>query len=672
MALPEGYDKRGIRRCFLLLALLAGFLTGLNPSLAHAAQPLPGFGEVRSAYLPSDGLLLDRHGEVLADVRFDFTSRRADWVPLSALPRPMRDALLVAEDKRFFEHGGVDWLAVMGAAWQNIWTRTRRGASTLTMQLAGLLDPALRMPSAPGARRSVAQKWDQGLAAVELEKRWHKPEIFEAYLNLAPFRGDLQGIGAASEMLFGQPATSLGYKEACILAALLRGPNARPALVAKRACALANRLGQGKLCNEISRLALSRLDQPRGARFKLAPHLGHQLVKYAGQRVGTTLDAGLQRKLLGALQNSWHNQESAAILLDNATGDVLAWIGGVTPSIADGVLVRRKLPEWSWPYLAAWVLEQRQFTAASPLPDSLAVLDAQDERVPLEWSSLRNALSSQQAGSLHYLQSAAGRTVLAERLRMLGVEPGEQANGLNELNLSQLAAAWRALATGGHFVPPRLKSSDNGGRSVLRPESAFIVLDMLGQATPGSWSALWPMSGARPGEIVLVGSTDRFTVALSGQAPANLSGSWQNLLRTLGGERAHAPNPPEGVVQSEVSFDPPNEPPRREWFLRGTEHPGTVTYLSGRRARIIAPQADSMREMTGDENEHWVLQAEAGVPVRWRLDGRVLGEGAHVDWVPHAGRHSLSLLGLNEELLDSIEFEVEKGSDSTEQKDEER
>ena len=60
--------------------------------------------------------------------------------------------------------------------------------------MAGLLDPALRMPSAPGARRSVAQKWDQGLAAVELEKRWHKPEIFEAYLNLAPFRGDFEGL----------------------------------------------------------------------------------------------------------------------------------------------------------------------------------------------------------------------------------------------------------------------------------------------------------------------------------------------------------------------------------------------------------------------------------------------------------------------------------------------
>lgn len=65
------------------------------------------------------------------------------------------------------------------------------------MQLAGLLEPTLRMPGAPGARRSVGQKWDQGLAAVALEKQWTKPQIFEAYLNLAPFRGDLQGVGAA-------------------------------------------------------------------------------------------------------------------------------------------------------------------------------------------------------------------------------------------------------------------------------------------------------------------------------------------------------------------------------------------------------------------------------------------------------------------------------------------
>ena len=275
-----------------VFALLLVWLCLTSTQAVAQTQQLPSFEQVRSSHLSSDATLLDRHGVPLADVRFDPAVHRLDWIPLASLSPSMKEALLVAEDKRFFEHTGVDWVAFVAAAWQNLWQSTKRGASTLTMQLAGLLDPALH----PSGRRSFTQKWDQGRAAMELERRWTKEQILEAYLNLAPFRGDLQGVEAASQILFGMSASVLTQREATILAALLRGPNAKPALVAHRACLLVARLGKPKLCNAITDLSEDRLDAPRNQpRFHLAPHLANQLLRQPGQKVSTNLDAHLQR-----------------------------------------------------------------------------------------------------------------------------------------------------------------------------------------------------------------------------------------------------------------------------------------------------------------------------------------------------------------------------------------
>jgi penicillin-binding protein 1C len=107
-----------------------------------------------------------------------------------------------------------------------------------------------------------------------------------------------------------------------------------------------------------------------------------------------------------------------------------------------------------------------------------------------------------------------------------------------------------------------------------------------------------------------------------------------------------------------VYFEPANEPPRREWFLRGAVLAGTVSYVPGKLARIAEPQQGSTRQISLADGERWALRAQAGVPVHWALDGSVLGEGTHLEWVPKPGEHRLSLLGANEELLDTVDFEV--------------
>ncbi|RYF37888.1 MAG: penicillin-binding protein 1C, partial [Comamonadaceae bacterium] len=162
---------------------------------------MPRFDEVRRAHQPSDTLLLDRHGEVLHRLRSDASVRRGPWVALEDVSPALRTAIVLSEDKRFWEHSGVDWQAVSAAAWSSLWNERTRGASTITMQLAGLLDEDWRRPA---GGRSVGQKLGQTVAAKRLEAGWRKDQILEAYLNLAPFRGEVVGIDALSRTLFGK------------------------------------------------------------------------------------------------------------------------------------------------------------------------------------------------------------------------------------------------------------------------------------------------------------------------------------------------------------------------------------------------------------------------------------------------------------------------------------
>ena len=135
---------------------------------------------------------------------------------------------MLSEDRHFYEHSGVDWGAMAQSAWNNAWNTRTRGASTLTMQLAGLIGEDLAHRS---GGRSIGQKLGQIVTAQQLEARWKKTEILEAYLNRVAWRGEIVGINALSQTLFGKLPSGLDAQEAALAAALVRGPNASPAVV---------------------------------------------------------------------------------------------------------------------------------------------------------------------------------------------------------------------------------------------------------------------------------------------------------------------------------------------------------------------------------------------------------------------------------------------------------
>ena len=284
--------------------------------------------------------------------------------------------MIAAEDRRFREHGGVDWAAFLGAAWDNLAGGGRRGASTITMQLAATLDESLR---AGAGGRSFAQKWRQARAALALESRWRKEEILEAYLNLVSWRGELQGVAAAARGLFDKHPGGLDREESALLAALLRAPNAAPRPpVARRASPSPHPQGEARDCDRLERLAALHVGaKPRiRARLDAAPHLARAVLgRGEAAAVRTTLDAGLQRfardaraRHLAGLAGR-NVEDGAVIVLDNATGDVLAYVASSGDLSAaaevDGITARRQAGSTLKPFP---LRPTRSGAACSPRP----------------------------------------------------------------------------------------------------------------------------------------------------------------------------------------------------------------------------------------------------------------------------------------------------------------
>jgi penicillin-binding protein 1C len=508
--------------------MVAAFLMATWANPAHAT---PSFNEVKASHQPSDTLVLDRHGEVLHRLRTNTAVRRGQWVALGDVSPALRTALVLSENKRFYEHSGVDWRAASAAAWGNLWNTKTRGASTITMQLAGLLDATLMRGS---AGRSVVQKLGQTLSAQSLERTWRKDQILEAYLNLVPLKGELVGIDALSQSLFGKAAHGLDAREAAVASALVRAPNAAVNQVVQRACAVLKDLEpstQAVGCQGLDFFVSGAL-QRRGyaASEGIAPHVarrasasaattGNTIANTTSTSITTTLSAPLQRFAVKTLQQHLrelggrHVEDAALVVLDNATGEVLAWVGssGVLSDAqeVDFVTALRQPGFTLKPFLYAQAIAQRRITAASLLEDSGTQIQTSGglyipqnyDRQFKGWVSARTALgASLNVPAVRALVMVSPHAFHAQ-LVALGLplkESGDYygyslALGSAEVSLLNLANAYRALANGGRADPTTLTLRPTAVPApapapvraiapVLDPRAAFIVGDILSDA----------------------------------------------------------------------------------------------------------------------------------------------------------------------------------------------
>jgi penicillin-binding protein 1C len=241
--------------------------------------------------------------------------------------------LLAFEDKRFYSHSGIDPLALSRAAFQLL-TRGHivSGGSTITMQLARLMEPR--------RERSVYAKVRQMVRAIELERQLNKQQIFDLYLALAPFGGNLEGIRAASIAYLGKEPKRLSLAEAALLVALPQSPETRrldrypDTARAARDRVLTRMVDDGQVARDDAAQAqtvtVPKLRKPMPI---LAPHSSDQAIATVKdtQVIRLTLDANLQRVLEALARDralaQGPNISVAIIAVDNETGDVLARVG---------------------------------------------------------------------------------------------------------------------------------------------------------------------------------------------------------------------------------------------------------------------------------------------------------------------------------------------------------
>ena len=669
-------------------------------AIATTPRSPPDFADVRSDAATSEASLLARDGRLLEKRRSDPTVRRLDWVPLAAISAAVPARLIASEDRRFASHHGVDWRSVGGALRDRVAGRANRGASTISMQVAALIDPAL----GDAGTRSWRQKIMQARAALALERRWTKPQILEAWLNLLPFRGDLVGIDAAARGLAGRSPAGLDDAQAAVLAALARAPAAAPAVVATRACRAAPDLA----CAPVTVAAEAMLG-PRAAILGpgLAPQLGNRLLP-PGTRgaVRTTIDFDIQRLAFDALSRQLaalsprNARDGAALVIDNQSGEILAWVGSAGPAstagAVDGVTAQRQAGSTLKPQLYALALERRLLTAASVLDDAPVDLDtASGLYIPQNYDrsfrgpvSVRSALGNSLNVPAVRALLLVGVDSFRDRLFDIGyrglTRDGNYygfslALGSAEVSLIEQAAAFRALARNGRWSALRVQPGPPApDKQVIEAGAAAIIRDILADpaartATFGEDNGLvlpFPAAVKTGTSKALrdnwcVGFSDRYTVAVwvgnfEGDPMVGVSGTtgaapaWAAIMQALhGGKPGGAFVLPPGIVRQRVSFVPPMEPARDELFLRGTELDRiVVTDPAEARPRLLSPADSSVIALDPDippMRQRVAIRARASVPgLSITIDNRPLATSqdagiATALWLPTPGVHIIAL-----------------------------
>ncbi|MBR9990727.1 MAG: transglycosylase domain-containing protein, partial [Gemmatimonadetes bacterium] len=203
-----------------LHTLIAGMIALTIGLMLYSNCGVGGCPDVRqlAAYQPGGApVLLDREGEKFADL----APYEREVVALDSLPEHVPQAFVAVEDRRFWDHNGVDWVRVFGAAVANVRAfGVSQGSSTIPMQLARNVFPK----DLPGTQRTMKRKLQEARVARKIEKRFEKHEILEMYLNHIYFGGGAYGIEAAARLYFGKRASELTLSETATLAALPKAP----------------------------------------------------------------------------------------------------------------------------------------------------------------------------------------------------------------------------------------------------------------------------------------------------------------------------------------------------------------------------------------------------------------------------------------------------------------
>ncbi|WP_370451497.1 peptidoglycan glycosyltransferase PbpC [Buttiauxella sp. B2] len=458
------------------------------------------------------------------------------------------EALINYEDRWFWDHPGINPLSILRAAWQDLFNgKVISGGSTLTMQVARLLDPH---PRTFGGK--IRQMW----RALQLEWHLSKEQILTLYLNRAPFGGTLQGVGAASWVYLGKSPQQLSYAEAALLAVLPQAPSRlRPDRWPERAQTARNKV--------LLRMAEQAVWEPQQVKEsleepvwlaprqmpQLAPLLSRYLVNRSNaQKITTTIDASMQRQL-EELALNWKAQlpprSSLAILVvDHTTMEVRGWVGSVDINDqnrfghVDMVTAIRSPGSVLKPFVYGLALDEGLIHPTSLLQD-----------VPRRFGDYRPgnfdtgfhgpvSMSEALVRSLNLpavqVLEAYGPKRFAAQLRNVGLDlrfpEGSEPNlslilGGGGARLDQIVAAYSAFARHGRAAQLRLQPEQPLlERPLMSDGAAWIIRRILaGEAQPQSDATLPPVVPLAWKTGTSYGYRDAWAVGIN---PRYLIGIW--------------------------------------------------------------------------------------------------------------------------------------------------
>ncbi|NOU21068.1 MAG: penicillin-binding protein 1C, partial [Methyloglobulus sp.] len=490
---------------WLIVIILLFFITSLL--LAKLPKkPLSNYSVYSTA-------IYARHSELLrltlaADQQYRL------WVPLAEIPINLRNGTILYEDRWFYRHPGFNPLALLRSAWMSYGRGAHQGGSTITMQVARQL---YRIDS-----RNPLGKLRQIAAAVWLELRYSKDEIIEAYLNTAPYGGNIVGVATASLLYFHKPVSQLTLTEALTLAVIPQNPNQRFPNKRSSQPGLPSALQQAKLRLWRNWLAEFPQDKRYAADFALpltvyskadkpflAPHLtGLLLRQYPHeQHIHSSIDSKTQLSIKQSVDNYLQQNRSmgihnaAVLLLDTHTMQVRALIGsanywdlGIKGQV-DGTLAKRSPGSTLKPFIYALALDQgllHPHTVLADTPTSfgpyspenfdsrfLGPITVQDALIRSRNIPVLNTAAKLKQPSLYgFLQQAGINGLKPEKHYGLSL-----ALGGGEVTMQELAQLYAMLSNQGR-LRPLLYCIDQEKQAVtekalLSPASAFITLDML-------------------------------------------------------------------------------------------------------------------------------------------------------------------------------------------------
>ncbi|MEI6032803.1 MAG: transglycosylase domain-containing protein [Verrucomicrobiae bacterium] len=614
-----------MRRRIIILVLVLAAAAGMWVEHRIETAPLPA---ALDSPLPATPVLEDFRGRPFSSPPADFArdarpGRLKDfgpWLPL---------ATVAIEDHRFYQHPGIDAVAMSGALLRNLSNgRIVSGASTITQQTIKLGSGRIR--------RTLDAKWREGFSALRLERKWTKEKILESYMNRLDYGNRRIGPVAAAFAYFGKPPSELTFAESVYLAGIPQSPSRlnpwkNPQQALARYSRNIQRLAKAGLLPEGQGSLLASPPVPgRHDPVAAAPHFTREAM--ARLRPGdssrrSTLDLDLQavaERIVEAARPALVKVGASgcgAVILDNATGGVRAMVSSALPAHQDVNLTTtpRSAGSTLKPFLYLEAIGRRLATAASVLPDTEeAIREAYADYDPRNYNGrflgpvrLREALGNSLNVPAVVTLSRTGARETFGKLKSWGLNfrEGFDAYGAGfilgnaEVSLLDLAGAYASLARAGNAWRPGLLSGEPMDPvRCSSPAAAAIITDILcdndarrisfGNASPLDVSARVAVktgtsSGFRDGWCV--GFTREHTIgvwagnpdgspmssALSVRSAAPVWNALTKFLLSSGDsplpELKESDELESCLVAKESGLLPrPGEPAILEWFLPGT------------------------------------------------------------------------------------------------------